>query len=136
MNSISLGVKHRKVLHKLEKSSDPEDALKLKKALEQAAKAKSIEILTNESKSTSISSKSIQCGPSISSVTSKTHPSQESHQVDALTAPDNTNERNLPPGYVIVTSNQPGEPDAFVCKVCPHSSKDVFAVNAVSISLN
>ena len=60
MISISLGVKHRKVLHKLEKSSDPEDALKLKKALEQAAKAKSIETLTDESKSTSISSKSIQ----------------------------------------------------------------------------
>ena len=134
--SIFLGVKHRKVIHKLEKSSDPEDALKLKKALEQAEKAKSIETLTNESKSISISSKSIQCRPSISSVTSKTHPSQESHKVDALIAQDNTTDRNLPPGYVIVTSNQPGEPDTFVCKVCPHSSKDVYSVNAVSISLD
>ena len=62
---------------KLEKSSDPEDAVKLKKALEQAAKAKSLETLTNESKSTSISSKSIQCGSSASFVTSKnTHPSE------------------------------------------------------------
>ena len=127
-------MKHRKIIHKLEKSSDPEDAVKLKKALEQAAKAKSLETLTNKSKSTSIRSKSIQCGSSASFVTSKACPSQESHEIDASTAQDNTTDRNLPPGYVIVTSNQPGEPDTFVCKVCPHSSKDVFSVNAVSAS--
>ena len=120
----------------MEKSSDPEDALKLKKALEQAAKAKTIETSTNESKSISISSKSIQCGPSVSTVTSKIQPSQESHKVENLTSQDNATERNLPPGYVIVTSNQPEEPDTFVCKVCPHSSKDVFSVNAVSTSLD
>ena len=127
-----LGVKHRKVLHKLEKSSDPEDLLKLKKALEQAARIKSIENQTSESKSTSISSKSIQSVSLSSSVKSIVSTSQESQKIEALNASDNKIERNLPPGYVTVPSNQIGEPDTFVCKVCHHSSKDVFSVNAVS----
>ena len=96
----------------------------------------SLESSTSEFKSTSINSKSIQCGSSASFITSKAHPSQESHKVETSTTPDNPTERNLPPGYVVVTSNQPGEPDTFVCKVCPHSSKDVYSVNAVSISLD
>ena len=126
-----LGVKHRKVIHKLEKSSDPEDALKLKVALEQAARTKSIETTTNESKASSINSKGIQCGTS-ASVTLTVPTSPESQKMEALNAPDNKADKNLPPGYVVVTSSQPGELDTFVCKVCQHSSKDVFSVNAVS----
>ena len=106
--------------------------LKLKKALEQAARLKSIEIPKNESKSTSISSKSIQSVSLPSSIKSIVSTSQESQKIEALNASENKIERNLPPGYVTVPSNRIGEPDTFVCKVCHHSSKDVFAVNAVS----
>ena len=107
--------------------------LKLKKALEQAARLKSIEIPKNESKLTSISSKSVQSIVSLpSSMKSVVSTSQESQKIEALNASDNKIERNLPPGYVTVPSNRIGEPDTFVCKVCHHSSKDVFAVNAVS----
>ena len=106
--------------------------LKLKKALEQAARIKSIEIPTNASKSTSIISKSIQSVALSSTVKSIVSTSQESQKIEALNESDNKIERNLPPGYVTVPSNRMGEPDTFVCKVCHHSSKDVFAVNAVS----
>ena len=39
--------------------------------------------------------------------------------------------RNLPPGYVIIPGNVAGQPETFVCKVCKHSSRNVFSVNAV-----
>ena len=110
-----LGVKHRKVIHKLEKSSDPEDALKLEKALEQAARTKSVEATTNESKCLSISSKGIQCGTSESVILSGPT-SPESQKIEPLNVSDNKAERNLPPGYVIITGTQPGELDTFVCK--------------------
>ena len=51
---------------------------------------------------------------------------------EARETPKNS-ERNLPPGYVIVPCSAPGQPEAFVCKVCQHYSGDVFSVNAVSI---
>ena len=72
------------MLHKLEKSSDPEDALKLKRAVEQAAQIKSAEMSTNDSKATHISSKNIQSVPPSSSISPIISTSQESHNLETL----------------------------------------------------
>lgn len=124
-----IGVKHRKVINKLSKSSDPDDAIKHKKALEQVANSKSegvteINVTQMDSGSNTVESKG-----SFQTTTSTTSP-QPLMKVDVSKTPGKS-ERNLPPGYVIVPSNVAGQPETFMCKICQHSSRDVFSVNAV-----
>lgn len=122
------GVKHRKVINKLSKSSNPEDAVMLKKALEQADSFKAGGI-----KDTKIKEGESVGFPKVTHVSnpisiSTTSPQSEP-KVEALKAASKC-ERNLPPGYVVIPSSTPGQPDTFVCKVCQHFSRDVFSVNA------
>ena len=115
------------MINKLSKSNDPQDALKLKKATEQTNSLSTSKPIENISKPisshddlksniVSISSSNTSLGPQI--------------KLEALSGTIKC-ERNLPPGYVIVPSTNPRETDTFVCKVCHHSSKDVFSVNVV-----
>ena len=125
---LNLGVKHRKVINKLSKNSDnPENLRKLKKALDQAATFKAGETKdAKEGQPDSCIKESEGSNPMAISTTSP----QSQAKVEALKAA-NKCERNLPPGYVVISSSTPGQPDTFVCKVCQHSSRDVFSVNAV-----
>ena len=103
--------------------------MKLKKALEQASTFKAggtTDAKIKEEEAVSCL-KEIQGSNPIS--ISSTSP-QSQAKIEALKV-DNKCERNLPPGYVVISSSTPGQPDTFICKVCQHSSRDVFSVNAV-----
>ena len=101
--------------------------MKLKKALDQAATCKAGGIKdANEEEPVCCLKETKGSNPMSISNTSP----QTQGKVEALKAA-NKCERNLPPGYVVISSNTPGQPDTFVCKVCQHSSRDVFSVNAV-----
>ena len=124
---LNLGVKHRKVINKMSNSSDPEDAVKLKKAIEQAAHLKS----GGESNTKDIKSEGSSETLKTSTPTSPSHISSQPLMTVELSKTSERNERNLPPGYMIIPSKVPSQPETFVCKVCNHSSNDVFSVNAV-----
>ena len=108
-------------------SSDPRDAVKLKKAIEQAAHLKP----GGESIIKDIKLESSSEVPKTSTPTSPSNISSQPLMAVELSKTLERNERNLPPGYMIVPSEVPSHPETFICKVCNHSSNDVFSVNAV-----
>ena len=124
-----LGVKHRKVINKLSKSNDPEDALKLKKTTEQTNSLTASKPIENISKPID-SHDDLKSNITINAISSSNTSLGPQTKLEALSDTVKC-ERNLPPGYVIVPSTNPRETDTFVCKVCHHSSKDVFSVSAV-----
>ena len=113
----------------MSKSNDPQDALKLQKTTEQTNSLNATAAIENISKpiDSHHDSKSNITLNSISSSDTSLGPQTK---LEALSGTIKC-ERNLPPGYVVVPSTNPRETDTFVCKVCHHSSKDVFSVNAV-----
>ena len=127
--TIVVGVKHRKVINKLSKSNDPQDALKLQKTTEQTNSLNARPPIENISKPID-SQHDLKSNITLNSISSSDTSLGPQTKLEALSGTIKC-ERNLPPGYVVVPSTNPRETDTFVCKVCHHSSKDVFSVNAV-----
>ena len=117
------------MINKLSKSNDPQDALKLKKTTEQTNSLTASKPIENISKPID-SHDDLKSKITLNSISSSNTSLGPQTKLEVLSGTIKC-ERNLPPGYVIVPSTNPGGTDTFVCKVCHHSSKDVFSVNAV-----
>ena len=134
-------MKHRKVLNRLSKSTDPEDKIKLKRALEQTASStlpEEANIRATSETHTSMAPEAFATSTASTTVTTIKCPTPPKSLAGAISksgAENGTKQRNLPPGYVIIPSKVLGGQsvsESFYCQPCQHSSKDIISVNAVS----